>query len=228
MIWGIEILNLLDLYIKDAEKIKEEFSFKNKNSAEIQFQAIKFQESILRFLDYLYTNFPTNENINKKLYFPRPKIKDDKKRFLARTSYEEKRKKNAEGSEELKIFLGQCFDIIKRNNFAISKIESKIKHEPPNDFGKDIEISNCHLETNDPSFIKIDQQHGINIGEGTIKLTAGKLVMTNCNVKGTLVKKFEAQVEQNGKILLDEEYIDFLTWSEECINTCKDILETKC
>lgn len=226
----MEKIKLLELLGHSLEGMGEEKEkFKNYLSETVkQDISISFQDKALRILDYIYTNFPVERN---KLadYFPRPTVDEDEEKYLIRV-----RKRTTQLPNEVLLFLKKCFFINKKYNSAISYIRGKVKHERPNEFGKEGKtILNATYCSNYPNPIKTNIDGGIEIA-GCIKISTGSITGTRVygsTFHGPQGTVFIDRLEplrtpfEGDKIIFDNNKIKFVDWADDCINICNETIE---
>ena len=227
---------LLKQFLKTLERNKKNFGpgLDDTKRADI---AIDFQSKVINILDYCYTNFPV-ERKELGQYFPRSEISEDKQDYLNRIKLSKKNRQNPDQSVEHSIkinrFLEKCFEINKANNFAISLILSKTKHETENKFGdKGKTKLTAKFKTNHPEPIKQKSDGSIEIAGGFIKAEAGatlqfygtKICTPEGDVEFDELNFSGTKFEGNYIYLKNNEKRDFLTWANDCENICSQIID---
>jgi len=197
-----------------------------------QLQVINFQNNIAQFLDYTYTNFPTLENINRKKYYPRSHQDETKDVYLKSLQNQQKSM-----SDELRSFLSSAHDVIVKNNYAVSMIDSKIKHEKPSDISTKSGIRSLAAREYMPRSIVEEINGSLNIAglliypPGTKNVTVSGLGFQDSDGQ-EIIEIDELKIDQipSGKIFIkisDNPGVElaFVDWAKDCIATCIQMFE---
>lgn len=228
------IEKLIGAFYKKADEERKKFTTKLEDH-EKQEIAISFQENCLKILDYIYTNLPTER---KKIqnYCPRPKFEQSIKEYIRENKKFKKKNKEVDIPKEALKFLRHFFKQNSKNAYAISFIVGKIKHEKPNDFGEE---GHTNLDTsfmsNHPNPISQDRNGNLSIAGGVIRASAGaKINFHNTKIitpQGSVFFDslvFSGKPFEDGMIIFNinnkEIRKDFLVWSKECLNICKELI----
>lgn len=227
---------LLQEFLETLKKIKKEFNpgFDDVKKAVL---LISFQSRIINILDYCYTNFPIDRN---KLgqYFPRPEFDENKEKYLNRIKFSKEDKKNPEKNKKHPIklvdFLGECFEVNRENNSAISLILSKAKHETENKFGDkgNPKLVKKIKTASHPEPVKQNSDGSIEIAGGFIKAEAGANVRFYDSTISTPEGNIEFDHLEFSRIKFEGNFVylknnvkkDFLTWANDCEIICSKII----
>lgn len=221
-----DIIKLLGLFLKDADKYVSNLP---NDLVLAQKQIINFQNEIIQFLDYIYTNFPTGENSNKNAYFPRPKYLEDKYSFISRFK---SNKSNTNASQKLVLFLDKCHAAIANNKFSISLIESSAKHEKPHSVRPSTTMRHNSRDHRVPKIITYLEDGSIDIGPGAIKIAPGStnISLMNVNINGIQIDEliiFQVGNGQNVTFYLPKssgtQTVNYVVWARDCLATCRAI-----
>lgn len=224
-----ELMNLLETFIESAASEKKSFSrLDKKDIAKRQNSIIDFEHQIFKFLDRIFTNFPTWENKHKWLHFTRPDFGKSKQEYFKK--YKDILKKNqTNSSPKLDAFLDKCFDIISRNGYFISLLDWWLKHETSPELTEEFWFkAKCHSNYLNP--IKkenwiIDIWWVIKAHEDS-KITIKNSTFTSWD-KYLFIEEFETfSIKWDNMIFSkNNQTIPFNNFADDCIKTCTEILD---
>lgn len=224
--YKLDILKLLNSFLADADKYVTDLP---NDLILAQKQIINFQNEIIQFLDYAYTNFPTDENSNKRAYFPRPKYLEDESSFISNFKSQ---KTNTSASSELVAFLGQCYSYVAEHQFSISLIEPSAKHEKPHTVSPSTTMSHSSRDPRAVGIITYLEDGSIDIGPGAIRIGAGstEIRLMDININGVQIDSltiFRVGNGQNVTFYLPKnsgtQTVKYVDWAKGCLKTCEDI-----
>lgn len=194
-------------------------------NTQVKTHIARFQDEILKFLDHsFYYLEGTNPNVDHNtLYFPRGIPNEKLKSYLQR--------QNKKYLSTTKQVLVGFHDDIRRNGYAISRIDAKAKHGELHNVGTEpvVSFSITNMSAiSDDQFIKRSSDGSTNIG-GFIRLAPGaKANITNSVFTGpdgaVIVNNFSQEQKSNKVIMFkDGTSLPFQEWAASCIATCESI-----
>lgn len=230
-----EINALLDEFLKDMDGIIQNLNLETETSPQIKKKLIAFQENCLKILDYTVTNFPNGHIFDfPKLFFDRSNKLLNKNDYLRihEDKFEKDKRNNLTAT--LKFFIGDCYDIIEWNNYALIYLDPKCKHQtPPSlsnrreqkiDFKGDGNQSDYIEQTNDGKQLLV----GLVKTDTTTKCTFENVSIKRDNEIKTIKKlNIDSFEVKNGNIVFGQkkETRDLIQWLKECRDSCTKIIE---
>lgn len=226
-----KLISHLNASLNEARNINNRFKA-NLSEADKGIIAKNFQNEILSILDYMYTNFPV-ERILLGGYFPRPSLLESSSEYKNRVKEFKKNKKLIEHPKQVADFLQDFYELNKKHQSAISYIQSKVKHETPNQFNDESVIKlDVKLTSNHPAPIQhfpdgsIDVM-GFRFGKGS-NVTIKNSVFSGGGFS-TVIENLEfREIKITGdKIIFNNEVeFNFNEWATNCINICEQSFES--
>ncbi len=222
-----KLISYLDASLKEARNIKDRFKV-NLPEAEKGIIAKNFQNEILSILDYMYTNFPVDRSLLGD-YFPRPSLLESSSDYNTRVEKFKKKKKLVKHPKQVADFLQGFYELNKKNQSAISYIQSKVKHETPNQFNEQSVMKlDAKFTSNHPAPIQHFPDGSIGIA-GFARLAKGSNVKIKSSVFfgggfSTVIENLEfREIKITGdKIIFNNEVeFTFNEWATNCINICE-------
>ena len=219
-----DLFERLNLFINDSRKYVKKLS---SDTISAQKNVLDFQDEIEHFLDHMYTNFSTNENKNKRLYFPKPIYKESYNDYYCRLAEDKKYKVR---SPQLDTFITKSYDIISHYNFAISLIEPMAKHETAHviSSGMVIKNSNKHQDTN--KLITYRNDGSIDIGGMMLFKECDNVSVKNISINGTNLSELILNYVNGQHIMFYKNnqeiaHLTFQVWAKSCIRTCQGLMK---
>jgi hypothetical protein len=222
-----EDIEKLDNFIEEAKRLSLIDS--EQSDIKIKTQILRFQSEVNQFLDHTINDLEIN-NSNKpsRLYFLRPRYKENLADYMKR-----QQKQYPSLLPATFLLLKAFHKDIRRNNYAVSLIYPKAKHEKLHSIDKTTDITfdikNISRVPTD-EFIKSQPDGSTDIGT-FIKLAPGATANVQNSVftdnNGVVIVN-DLQIKQkfNGTIIFTDPVAvkrDYRIWAKECISTCESI-----
>lgn len=223
-----DLISFLNTSLKEAEDIKSRFK-NNLPVEQKQVIAKNFQNEILCALDYMYTNFPEERKLLGG-YFPRPLLTESHINYTDRIKNFRNRNKTIIHPKKIVDFLQLCYEINREFQFAVSYIDSKVKHEKPNQFNEELTKNlDATIFSNHPQPIQFVND-SLNVAgivafhkDATVSLKDMSFIGNGFSTHVESLEYKEISISGGNIVFKNGDEFFFIDWASNCINICEQV-----